>query len=409
METQKFYDLFISGSLLLLNSIITDLPDNDISVKKNAQLFYQALDEKQLDIMKVGDMIKKVFTVISKNILLFKFRDPKLFTIKEIKDNREVKVTILPGIDLEEAYKYFNDPSKSNLWKYLGVIYYASVKMIYSANNNVNNEIALMCNNIGENISENEIMEEVFEKLPNSKLFKKSDQFNPFVGVESELNGNFGVDELTSGPQTLSSGAAPGIDSMIQMLGIDKMLNFDQLTEQLKNIDPKDIDDATENIKKLLGGNVDEGTSDMISTMLHDITDELRKDDFTKNGSPVNSIFKIAENVAKNMMPKFDAQKIDMNKIWQSTQNLAKNYTDQNGQKVFDGDNNPLAMLTGIMEKQMNMIKNNPPTNHNQTHNEMMKEYQDVMKKMGNFDHMMKKNNSNAKESNNTKHKRRNK
>lgn len=381
---QKYHDLFIISIILILNTIINNINDQS-SVKKNAVTFYQALENKQFDMTKTSDMIKKVFTVISKNIKLFKAKDSKLFTIKELKDNREVKITILPGIDLEEAYKKFNDDSKVILWKYLKVLYYASIKMIYAVNGTVDSEILKICESIQKNISENEIYNEFYENNPESKLYKKESSFNPYVGV-GENNGNFGVDELTSGPQLLSDQTAPGIGSVASLLGIDKMFNLDQLTDQLKNIDPKEIDEASENIKKLLGGNVDEGTSEMINMMLHDITDELRKDKLSQGGNPVNSIFKVAEIVAGKMVHKIDPKKIDMNKVWQSTQNLAKNYTDQKGEKIFNGDNNPLTMLTGLMEKQMSHVKNNFNGSgqvNKQNQNEMLKEYQEIMSKMG--------------------------
>lgn len=384
MSLQKYYDLFIVGISLILNTIIENVPDS-CTVKKNAIVFHQALENKQLDVTKVGDMIKKVFTVICKHLNYLKKKDPKLFSIKEIKGNREVKVTILPGIDLEEAYKNFNDSQKAELWKYLKIIFNASLKLIYSVNKNTDSEINNFSENIEKEIPESDVYNSFYEKNPNSKLYKKSNDFNPFMGVGNNTNGNFGVDELTSGPQSLSD-QTPGIGSVAELLGIDKMLNLDQLADQLKNINPNDIQEATENIKKLLGGNVDEGTSEMINMMLHDITSELQKDKLSKGGNPVNSILNIAEKVAKDMMPKIDPKKIDMNKVWQSTQNLAKNYTDQKGEKVFNGDNNPLSMLTGLMEKQMNYVKNAQTGNghvNKQAQNEMLKEYQDIMSKMG--------------------------
>lgn len=380
---QKFYDLFIVGTLLILNSIINDTDSQNQQVKKNSQVFYEAIDNKQLDVTKFGDLIRKVFTFLSKNIRYLKRKDPKLFTLKELKENREVKITILPGIDLEEAYKNFNDELKNNLWKYLKVIYFASMKMIYSVNGNIDESTVKFSESIQKEISEKEIFDEFYTKIPNSKLFKKNETFNPFVGVGENLNGNYGIDELKSGPELLEGQTAPGIGGMAQLLGFDKMFNLDQLADQLKNIDPKEIDEATENIKQLLGGNVDEGTSEMINMMLHDITDELRKDKMSENGNPINNILKIAENVAQNMMPKLDPKKMDMSKIWQSTQNLAKNYTNQNGEKLFNGENNPLSMLTGIMEKQMNMVKNNNGQVNKNTQGDMMKDYQDIMNKMG--------------------------
>ena len=381
---QRYYDLFIVGISLVLNTVITQVPDN-YTVKKSAVLFHQALENKQLDVSKVGDMIKKVFTVICKNLNYLKNKDPRLFCIKEQKDNKEVKVTILPGIDLEEAYQNMDDDHRLELWKYLKIVFNASLKLIYSVNNSIDSEINNFSENVEKELPEKDVYEVFYKKIPDSKLYKKGIDFNPFMGVGDNNNGNFGVDELTSGPQSLSD-QSYGIGSVAQLLGFDKMFNLDQLADQLKNINPKDIEDATENIKKILGGNIDKDTSEMINMMLHDITDELKKDKLSEGENPVNGIIQIAEKVAKNMIPKIDPKKIDMNKVWQSTQNLAKNYTDKKGEKVFNGDNNPLSMLTGLMEKQMDFVKktqNGSGQVNKQAQDDMLKEYQDIMNKMG--------------------------
>ncbi|ARF09368.1 hypothetical protein Catovirus_2_317 [Catovirus CTV1] len=383
METeslQKYHDLFVMNITLILNTIITEINDNS-SVKKNAIIFYQALDNRQFDMTKTSEMIKKVFSVISKNLDLFKNKDSRIFELKEMREDREVKVTIIPGIDLYEAYVRFNDTSRNLLWKYLKSLYYSSIKMIYTVNGSMDPEILKIERAIKKVISETEIQNDFYEKNPYSKLYRKEDTFNPYIGVGDDTNGNFGVDELSSGPELLGDQTAPGIGSMASLLGIDKMFNLSQLTDQLKNIDPKEIEAHSESIKKMLGDNVDEGTSEMINMMLHDITDELKKDKLSQSQNPVDSIIKIAETVAGKIAPRLDPKKMDMNKIWQSTQNLAKNYTDQKGEKVFNNENNPLTMLTGLMEKQMKSAK--AGVHGKQAQGEIIKEYQDVMNKMG--------------------------
>lgn len=379
---QRHHDLFIISIILILNTI-TKNTNEELSVHKNAQTFVAVLENKQFDMTKTSDIIKKVFTVISKNINIFKKKDQALFSIKEFKEGREVKTTIIPGIDLEEAYRNFDIETQKLLWKYLKTLYYSSIKMIYAVNGTVDDEILKICESIQKSISESDIYNEFYENNPDSKLYKKDTSFNPYVGIGDNSNGTFGVDELTSGPQSLSEQSGPGIGSVVSLLGIDKMFNLDQLTDQLKNIDQKEIDEASENIKKLLGGNLDEGTSEMINMMLHDITSELRKDNLSNGNNPVNNILKVAEKVAGNMVHKIDPKKIDMTKVWESTQNLAKNYTDQKGEKIFNGDSNPLSMLTGLMEKQMNNVKNTGGKPNKQSQNDMLKEYQDIMNKMG--------------------------
>ena len=110
---------------------------------------------------------------------------------------------------------------------------------------------------------------------------------------------------------------------------IDNKLNMEYLSKQLKNITKEQIEDSTKNIKSLLG-DVDENTSEMISLMLTDIKDELCKDNATSNdgSNPINNFLKmakIAESVAHKMIPKIDPKKVDMEKLLNSTKNIARN------------------------------------------------------------------------------------
>lgn len=367
---QKYHDLFIVGTTLILNTIIENTNEN-MMVYKNAKIFYRALDEKQFDMSKMVEMIKKVFSVLSKNIEYVRNNDPNLFMIRENRDNRQVKVTILPGLDISEAYKYLDNKQKLNLWRYIHIIFCSSIKMICMVNESTDNHMIEFCNEIENQIPSKSIYEEFYKKNPNSNLYKKEDTFNPYLGV-GENSKEYGTDQLLSGTDDIKERSA-GLGAMTELLGIDKMFNLDELKDKLKNVNPDDINEASDNIKKLLGDNMDEGTSELISNMLVNITDELKNDNILEGNLSMNSIFSIAENVAKNMTSKIDPNKMDMEKIWQSTQNLAKKF---GGDK---GGVNPLSILTEMMEKQQNRNNNNQQLNPQ----DMMKDYQQMMKKMG--------------------------
>ena len=157
------------------------------------------------------------------------------------------------------------------------------------------------------------------------------------------------------------------------MLGVDKMLNMEELSKQLKNINKSEIDEATANIKNLLGSNVDENTSDMIGNILNDITDQLKASDLS-NGDPIQNIISIAERVAQNTLPKIDKNKVDIKKVFESTQNLANNYKDKDGKPLmanFGNGVNPLDILSSLMQN-----PNNPPNK------DQMKMAQEMMKSL---------------------------
>ena len=137
------------------------------------------------------------------------------------------------------------------------------------------------------------------------------------------------------------------------MVGIDKMLNLGELTEQLKNMKKEDIDEATNSIKCLLGN--DDNTSNLVSDMLMNIQDELKKENIS-NGNPLDNIVKIAESVASKMKPKMDEDGVDMNKLWQSTQNLANQCANENGNSLFGNGNNPFDLKKSVTSKLINFF-----------------------------------------------------
>jgi len=106
----------------------------------------------------------------------------------------------------------------------------------------------------------------------------------------------------------------------------------------------------------------------------------------------MDNIVKIAETVAKGMMPKLDQSKVDMNKIWNQTKDMANKCQDKDGNSLFQGGTNPLSLLTGFMERQMGMSSpmnnnnNNNSNNNNQnkmTEADYERECMKMMKEMG--------------------------
>lgn len=381
---KKSHELFMASTALLLNTIKSNVTDVNKQIRKNTDKFYDALVAKKFTVEDIGGIIKKTFTVISSNIQLLKDQNTKLFKLRENKNNKSLRVTILPGIDLEEAYNLIGDDARALLWKYVKSLYVASSRLILMVNKTgFSDDIIQKTNDVSNNFNQQEIFTTFHTTFPDSTLIDKED-FDPFIGVGANVGAGFSVNDIVSVSKSSNQGGSAtdtGLSSMLKMVGADKMLNLEDLSNQLKNINQKDINDATDNIKKLLGNNIDEGTSEMISIMLNDITQELKTDNLTK-GDPINNIVKIAETVAKNMIPKIDPKKVDMNKVWASTQNMAKNYVDDKGNKVFQGGGNPLSMLTSLMESQMKTSQK-PSSDKQSANDQYMKDCVDIFKKMG--------------------------
>lgn len=107
-----------------------------------------------------------------------------------------------------------------------------------------------------------------------------------------------------------------------------------QLFEQLKlKENPQDMVKAITYFQKLLDGNVDTMTSDVINIMLQEIIVELQKN--ILNGNKVLNIQNIANNFTKNVS-KFDLKKENIDKITQAIHNLDKKNTHHNENELIN-------------------------------------------------------------------------
>jgi len=252
-------------------------------------------------------------------------------------------LVVFPGINLSELWQKVPNEKKKKLFIYLHTLLVISDMMIQSADGAESNSVPSV--NASETNNSSENSEE-----------KKPLEFNPYVGVGGD--NVLSVDQMYSGElpedQTVQK---PGLGSLANMVGIDKMLNLKDLTDQLKNMKKEDIDEATNSIKSMLGTNVNEETSNLISDMLTNIQDELKNGDVS-SGNPLDNIVKIAESVASKMKPKMDEGGVDMSQLWNSTQNLANQCTDGNGNNLFGNGMNPFDLVNKMMGGAVN--PNNP-------------------------------------------------
>ena len=322
--------------------------------------------------------------MLSSNVNLLKNKDTKLFNLKEKWDDKLVKITIIPAIDIGASWNLLDSETQDKIWLYMKALYINSMRMISNVNSSINTNSSI--DDFLSDYKEDAILSDFWKSYPETSIIIKK-EFNPYVGVGT-TNENYGVAQMISGPEVLPDQVQPGIGGVAQMLGVDKMLNMKELSEHLKNLSPDEIEKATTSIKSMLG-NVDEGTSQMIDMMLNDISSELKKED-TASGNPMDNIVKIAETVAKGMMPKIDHNKVDMSKVWNQTKDMANKCQDKDGKPLFQGGSNPLSLLTGFMEKQMNLHqnKNTQSSTNKETQNKMSeadyeKECRKMMKEMG--------------------------
>ena len=365
---------------VLIQTSVTKIRDNLEKLQSSSRNFLDSILKGDVTIDGVSGMIKKIFTAVSGNYELLRDKSPKLFQLKVTKinkitkeDDKEVTVTIIPGLDMIYSWYCLLDNDRDNLWFYIENMFISGTKMIHLVNETNTNSFDTK---ILKEINYARIKKDFMTAFPEQEIEVVNIMnldVDPFLlGVGSNDNEDFGVDNMIASTQDIKNEVtSPGISSMAKMLGVDKMLNMEELSKQLKNINKSEIDEATANIKNLLGSNVDENTSDMIGNILNDITDQLKASDLS-NGDPIQNIISIAERVAQNTLPKIDKNKVDIKKVFESTQNLANNYKDKDGKPFmanFGNGANPLDILSSLMQN-----PNSPPNK------DQMKMAQEMMK-----------------------------
>lgn len=300
------------------------------------------------------------------------------------------KLNIFPKIDMSVYWNKFTTGQKNKMWTYLQILYVQSelvlnFKESSEPSSDKNKIIKSMISDVDkytdtnndqqtnlQNNLQNNLQTNLQISLQANQQINKLD-FNPYIGI-GNTNIEYNVNDILSGPESFPDAqqlSTPGLGSIAGMVGLDKMLNLNELSEQLKNMNKEDIDAATDNIKGLLGGNIDEGTSSLISDMLHNIKDELKKDDIA-SGNPMDTIIKIAETVAEKMKPRIDSEGIDMNKLLTSTQNLTNNCKDSEGNSMFSQGMNPFNLLGKLVNQSGELNEE-----------DCMKQCNDMLKNMG--------------------------
>ena len=329
-----------------LHKFITDL--NRYYPNEGCKTFLSVFDK-----LDIGKVMVRYLHKMRENEAMLNSRDETLF---------HKPLVLFPHIDLSFLWKFISESRKAKIWTYLQILY-------------VQAEVIL---NYKESTDNDSSKNKVITSMANDiKTNDNKIEFNPYHGIGSN-DQNYNVNDVLEGIKDIKdekiTPGKMGLGTIASMIGIDKMLNIDELSDQLKNMSKEDIDDATDNIKKLLGPNVDENTSKLISNMLSGIGDELKKETGS-SGNAFDSIMKIAENVADKIRPSMQSGDIDMKNLINSTKNLASQCKDSKGESIF-GENNPFDMINNIIgnepktEEQYlamcnNMLKNINPNSVN--------------------------------------------
>jgi len=302
--------------------------------------------------------IKKSFKTLKPEAqcVQLKSKDPELFNVR---DEENKIVTILPGLDLRCGYKYMNETENKLFWQYMYLFSSSVFNLI--RNSNVTRfekykHIVETLDFIEKDIAKTGIMF-------NNKIF------NPFMGIDrggkdgsgctdgDDGSTNYSVEEMFTGGE-LPKQQNVSIESVLSMMGVDKIFNESKLNEELKNIGDEQINEATAKIVGLLGAANNPEVKEVCNVLIQDIVNNFKENGINNVG---DTLKRVAENAKKNIeISKMKKTAESMKFFMSNSQEKMRNMKDANGnpigQQIMNSMSIPMSM--------MNMMQR-PPSESN--------------------------------------------
>ena len=295
--------------------------DQHLKLRESCQQLKDGFAEsnREFDTSKV---IKKVQKIITEHIdHLHPEANLEIFYLK---DDKNRIVTILPGTDIGLVAKNMTPEEEKVLWGNLFMLYISASNVIASVNKHKREgKVWTIIPKLKDKVIEFGIVK--------NKLFFG----NPFVGINEET-GEYDVKTMFSNLESISkeSGDPLNPESMLKMIGVNKMFDMKDIISKFKDIKQSDIDEATKSISKLVGAEGDADTNNLLGSLVSDVIKKVQA-----GGDNLN-MMDIANLVAKDASKNFDASK------FQKTAGYVKNFmnnSQENLKNMKDDKGNPIG------------------------------------------------------------------
>lgn len=355
-ETVDYIQRFTASSISMLNllqSACVRQKDDDLQNRdKKAKDKFMESSQKFIDTMKDPDedfdytrFIKKAFNTLKTEEQCNQIKE-KNSEVLNIRDQDNKIITILPGLDLKVGYKFLDDQEQVAFWQYM-YLFIDSVFCLIRTSNPVK---------FPKYDHVVETLNFVETELGKTGVMFKDQIFNPFIGVGDNKDGEgYGVDQMFTGGE-LPKQHQMSIESVLSMLGVDKMFDETKLNEELKGIGDKQINEATEKIVGLLGASNNPEVKDVCNILIQDIVTNFKENGISNVG---DTLKKVAENAKKNIeISKMKKTAESMKYFMANSQDKMKDMKDGNGNPIGQQMMNSMAVPLSMMNF---MNKNAPP------------------------------------------------
>lgn len=218
--------------------------------------------------------------------------DPKIF---EIRDRDGKIMTIIPGMDLGIGYKWFDDKEKTNFWQIMNLFAESVFSIIMMTNQKI-----VTLQKYEHIVSANFALK---HKLATTGVYINSFLYNPYNLSDIGSGDSFSVNSLYNGVELPSEGADITVQSLLSLLGLDKMINVDKIREELDGFTDEHAEKATDQILSLLNAENNPEVREICSDLIKDIVSNIKENGMEDIGA---SLMRVAQG-ARN---KYDEDKM---------------------------------------------------------------------------------------------------
>lgn len=322
--------------------------DNELSVKeqRGKKRFLDSCDillkqfKESSDDFDFTRFIKKAFNTFKQkeHCEYIMNNDPKIF---EIRDKNGKIMTIIPGMDLSVGYKWFDDKERTNFWQIMNLFTDSVFSIIMMTNQKI-----VTSPKYEHIVSANF---ELKHKLATTGVYINSFLYNPYNLSDIGGGEGFSVNSLYNGVELPAEGADITVQSLLSLLGLDKMINIDKIREELDGFTEEHAEKATDQILSLLNAENNPEVREICGDLIKDIVSNIKENGMEDIGA---SLMRVAQG-ARN--------KYDENKMRQTAEKMQSFMS--NGQEMLEnmdksgGGGIPKNLLSTVLSMTRNMGK----------------------------------------------------
>lgn len=273
-------------------------------------------------------------------------KNPKIF---EVRDSENRIITILPGIDIKYGYKYLDQKEIDVFWQYMYLFTSSVFRMIKSSN----------ASKFVKYPHLNVTLIAIETDMAKTGIMFSGKIFNPYIGVGDDTSNYAVSDMFIGGP--LPEKQSVTIDSVLSMLGVDKMFDENKLNEELKNVGEEQVSEATEKIAGLLGATNNPEVKEVCNVLIKDIVQNFKENGIGNIGETLKRVAdKAKANIEVSKMKKTaESMKTFMNTSQEKMKDMKDSNGNPIGQKFLDSMSLPMSMMNMMNKNAHEESKNN--------------------------------------------------